>query len=82
MNTGTNDHKQRFNPKVIYRFLGGTALGGLLVSIPLTYGLSTDLNLLQVSVIAFIIMSSGILSCLWGEKFIAAVTQVLDSFAP
>lgn len=73
--------KQRQSTKVIYRFLGGAALGALMVSIPISYGSLTDLNLVQVGVASLLVLSTGLLSSMWGEKFIAALTQVLDSFA-
>jgi ribosome biogenesis protein Tsr3 len=73
--------KQRNGAKVIYRFLGGAALGAFVVIIPISYGSSMDLNLVQVGIASLLIISSGLLSSIWGEKFIDAVMQVLNSFA-
>jgi hypothetical protein len=73
--------KQRSVAKMIYRFLGGAALGAFVVMIPLSYGASIDLNLFQVSVVSLLVISCGLLSSLWGEKFIDAVMQMLNSFA-
>jgi len=75
------DLTQRSGMKLIYRFFGGAALGALMVSVPLTYGSSIDLNLVQVGLIALVVLSSGVLSSLWGEKFIDTITQLLNSFA-
>jgi hypothetical protein len=73
--------KQRSGAKVIYRFLGGAALGAFVVIIPISYGSSIDLNLVQVGIASLLVISSGLLSSIWGEKFIDAVMQVLNSFA-
>lgn len=72
--------KQGNVAKFIYRFLGGAVLGAFVVSIPIFYGSSIDLNLVQLGIASLLIISSGLLSSLWGEKFIEAVTAVLNSF--
>ena len=72
--------KQGNGAKFISRFLGGAALGAFVVSIPISYGSSIDLNLVQLTIASLLIISSGLLSSLWGEKFIEAVTGVLNSF--
>ncbi|PSB32948.1 hypothetical protein [Stenomitos frigidus] len=74
--------KQRSSAKVIYRFLGGAALGAFIVIIPISYGSSLELNFAQVTIASLMILSCGLLTSLWGEKFIDAVAQVLNSFAP
>jgi hypothetical protein len=73
--------KQRSGAKVIYRFLGGAALGAFVVIIPISYGSSIDLNLVQIGIAFSLIISCGLLSSVWGDKFIDAVTRVLNSFA-
>ncbi|MBD2356872.1 hypothetical protein H6G41_19950 [Tolypothrix sp. FACHB-123] len=75
-NTDTEKHSL---PQRIYRFLGGAALGLFVVIIPISYASSIDWNLLQVSIASLLVISSGLLSSIWGEKFIDAVTRVLDS---
>ncbi len=77
-----NNPKQNTIAKVIYRFLGGAALGAFMVIIPISYGSSLDLNLVQVGVISLLVVSCGLLSSIWGEKFIDQVMQLLNSFAP
>ncbi|MBX9254190.1 hypothetical protein H1Q63_09565 [Desmonostoc muscorum CCALA 125] len=73
--------KQRRGAKVIYRFLGGAALGAFVVIIPISYGSSIDLNLVQIGIAFSLIISCGLLSSVWGDKFLDAVTRVLNSFA-
>jgi hypothetical protein len=73
--------KQHSGAKVIYRFLGGAALGAFVVIIPISYGSSIDLNLVQISIAFSLIISCGLLSSVWGDKFIDAVMRVLNSFA-
>ncbi|MCM0594182.1 MAG: hypothetical protein HEQ35_04905 [Gloeotrichia echinulata IR180] len=81
MTSENTDLKLRSRAKLIYRFLGGAALGAFVVSIPISYGSSIDLNLVQVGIASLLIISCGLLSSIWGEKFIDAVTRVLNSFA-
>jgi hypothetical protein len=73
--------KQRSSAKVIYRFFGGAVLGAFVVIIPISYGSSIDLNLVQIGIAFSLIISCGLLSSVWGDKFIDAVMRVLNSFA-
>jgi hypothetical protein len=73
--------KQRSGAKVIYRFFGGAVLGAFVVIIPISYGSSIDLNLVQIGIAFSLIISCGLLSSVWGDKFIDAVMRVLNSFA-
>jgi hypothetical protein len=81
MTSEENGLKQRFGAKHITRFLGGVALSALVVSIPITYGSPADLNLAQIGLASLLVLSGGVLSSLWSEKFIDAVTRLLNSFA-
>ena len=76
-----NKSNSQFSPsiKTIYKFIGGTAFGAFMVIIPILYGASTDLNLFQVCFALLLIISSGLLSSIWGEKFIDAVMGVFNS---
>jgi ABC-type antimicrobial peptide transport system permease subunit len=78
MNTEDSDLKLRSSAKVIYRFLGGAALGAFVVIIPISYGSSIDLNLIQISIALLLMVSCGLLSSVWGEKFIDTVMRVLN----
>lgn len=79
MTSDNTDSNQRSLIKVIYRFLGGAVLGILVLLIPVTYGESNNLGLVQVGVAFVLIISCGLLSILWGEKFIDTVTRMLNS---
>lgn len=72
--------KQHSITKVIYRFLGGATLGIFIVLIPLSCGSSIDFNLIQICVTLMLVISCGLLSSIWGEKFIDKVTYALNSF--
>jgi hypothetical protein len=80
-----NDGKQAFVTKIIYRFFGGAALGTFVVAIFILNELFfnnesfNNLNLVRVSILIMLIISSGLLSIVWGEKFIDAVMRVLDN---
>lgn len=79
MTSDNTDSKQRSFTKVIYRFLGGAALGTLVVLIPVTYGRFNDLGLLQAGVASLLIILCGLLSIVWGEKFIDVVMRMLNN---
>jgi hypothetical protein len=78
MTSKDTDSKQASVTKVIYRFLGGAALGAFVVAIPILYGSSIDLNLVQVGVASVLVISCGLLSSVWGEKFVDIVMRMLD----
>jgi hypothetical protein len=79
MTSDNTDSNQRSPIKVIYRFLGGTVLGIVVLLIPVTYGEFNDFGLVQVGVAFVLITFCGFLSILWGEKFIDTVTRMLNS---
>lgn len=66
--------------KPIYRFLGGTALGTFIVLIPISYSWPIDLTPVQIGLASMLAISCGVSASLWGEKFIDAVMQTLNSF--
>lgn len=78
MTAKDTDSKQASITKVIYRFLGGAALGAFLVAIPILYGSSIDLSLVQVGIASLLVISCGLLSGIWGEKFVDMVMRMLD----
>ncbi|HAG85021.1 MAG TPA: hypothetical protein DCL61_28695 [Cyanobacteria bacterium UBA12227] len=79
MTSDNTDSNQRSLIKVIYRFLGGAVLGILVLLIPVTYGASNNFGLVQVGVAFVFIISCGLLSIVWGGKFIDTVTRMLNS---
>jgi hypothetical protein len=79
MNLNKSYSQSSFSIKTIFKFLGGAALGTFMVTIPILYGASTDLSLFQVCIALIVIISFGLLSSIWGEKFIDAVMGVFNS---
>jgi hypothetical protein len=77
-NTEDTDSKPSSGSKVIYRFLGGIALGTFVVAVPISYGSPIDLSLVQVGIASTLILSCGLLSSVWGEKFVDLVMRVLN----
>ena len=74
----TTDFNQPSPVNVIYRFLGGAVLGILILLIPITYGEFNNIGLVQVSVAGVLILSCGLLSVSWGDKFIDTVMRMLN----
>lgn len=62
----------------VYRFLGGTALGGMLLFIPLSVS-SIHLNPLQVVLACTLVMLCGVLSGTLGTKFAASMLKSFES---
>jgi hypothetical protein len=79
MTSANTDSNQRSLIKVIYRFLGGAVLGILALLIPVIYGEFNNFGLAQVGVAFVLIISCGLLSILWGEKFVDTVTRMLNN---
>jgi hypothetical protein len=73
--------KQNPVTKVIYRFLMGALLGAFVIVIPISaYGSFADLGLVQVGFSSLLVISFGLLSSVWGKRFIDAVMETMDSF--
>jgi hypothetical protein len=78
--TSDNTHsKQRSSTKAIYRFLGGSAVGTLVLLIPITYGTLNDVRIVQVGVLSLLVILCGLLSIAWGEKFIDGMMRMLNN---
>lgn len=80
MSVEDTDLKKHSVTKIAYRFLGGVAIGAFIAIVPILYCSPTDLNLAQIIIALLLVILSGLLSSMWGEKFINAVMRVLDSF--
>ncbi|NJL42030.1 MAG: hypothetical protein HC840_29120 [Leptolyngbyaceae cyanobacterium RM2_2_4] len=78
MTSDNTDSKQRLSFKAIYRFLGGATIGTLLLLIPVTYGTFNDLGLVQAGVASLLVVLCGLLSIVWGEKFIDVAMRMLN----
>ncbi len=79
MNSNNTDSKKHSFSKVIYRFLGGATVGTLVLLIPVTYGTFNDLGLVQAGIGSLLVILCGLLSVVWGEKFIDVVMRMLNS---
>jgi hypothetical protein len=73
--------EQRSAMNIFYRFLGGAAIGALLVIIPTSYG-SFDIGPVQIGFASLMVISCGLLGSVLGKKFIDAMLQALESFSP
>lgn len=63
---------------IVYRFLGGAALGTFMVSIPYLLS-SIELNLFNIGIAILLIVLCGLLSTLLGNKFIEVLIRLLES---
>ncbi|AVP89334.1 hypothetical protein C7I86_06330 [Synechocystis sp. IPPAS B-1465] len=78
MTYDNTDPKQHSSLKVIYRFLGGATVGALVLLIPVTYSTFDNFGLVQVGVASLLVTLCGLLSIVWGEKFIDVVMRMLN----
>jgi hypothetical protein len=76
------DLKQRSSRIPVYRFLGGVAFGAALILVPISYGASVDWNLFQIGLAVGVLLFCGVLSSVWGEKFMASVMGLFENFGP
>ncbi len=80
MTTEDKQIEQRTKTKPISRFLGGAALGTFAILIPISYTWPMDLNPVNIGFALLLVISCGLLSSIWGGKFIEAAMDVLNSF--
>ena len=74
-----SDPQKPSNNQLIFRFIGGAALGTFVVVIFIANASPIAWNVMQVSVACLLILSGAILSSLWGDKFIDTVTRALNA---
>jgi hypothetical protein len=78
MAAGETGSKRPLTSKVIYQFLGGAALGTFVIAVPFSYGASFHLNLMQIGIASGWIIFCGLLTSVWGEKFMDMVERMLN----
>jgi hypothetical protein len=78
MASDETDQKKLSADNAVYRFLGGAALGTFMVVIPYLLS-SIELNLLNIVIATLLVVSCGLLSSLFGKRFIAALIRSLES---
>ncbi|MEA5452941.1 hypothetical protein VB780_30500 [Leptolyngbya sp. CCNP1308] len=59
------------------RFAWGSALGALLIALPLTYGSPFSLEPMQIAKAGFVILGCGGIAMIWGQGLINAVMESL-----
>jgi hypothetical protein len=72
------DQKMPSADNAVYRFLRGAALGTFMVVIPYLLS-SIELNLQNIGIATLLVVSCGLLSSLFGKRFIAALIRSLES---
>ena len=61
------------------RLAAGAAMGVLIASVPFAAGHPFQLSSLEVVAAALVITASGVMGCLWGGRFLDALSRALDS---
>ncbi len=61
------------------RFAGGAGMGALISAVPFSAGYATQLSILQISLVGIVVVASGVMSCLWGDRFLDTISKALDS---
>jgi ribosome biogenesis protein Tsr3 len=61
------------------RLAAGTAMGVLIASVPFAAGHPLQLSSLEMLAAALVISASGVMGCLWGGRFLEALSRALDS---
>lgn len=79
MTAKDNDLQQPSVAERTYRFLGGAALGGFLVLIPISYSSPIHWNLFQITLVFLLILACGLLSSVLGKGFIDVVMRSFES---
>jgi ribosome biogenesis protein Tsr3 len=63
------------------RFAAGAAMGTLIVSVPFAAGHPLQFSSVEIVAAALVVSTSGVMGCLWGGRFLEAVSRALDSTA-
>ena len=64
---------------IALRFAGGAGMGALITAVPFSAGYTSQLSISQISLAGIVIVTSGVMSCLWGDRFLDTVSKALDS---
>ena len=60
-------------------FAAGAGLGALVAAVPFSAGYASELSIVHVSVVGIVVVTSGVLSCVWGDRFLDSVSKALHS---
>jgi hypothetical protein len=66
---------------LVLRFAAGVAMGALIVCAPFAAGHPLRFSSVELVVTALVVSTSGVMGCLWGGRFLEAVSRALDSTA-
>ncbi|MEA5389929.1 hypothetical protein VB738_01520 [Cyanobium gracile UHCC 0139] len=72
-------HLSTTRSAVAPRFAVGAAMGVLIASVPFAAGHPFQLSRLETLAAALAITASGGMGCLWGGRFLDALSSALDS---
>jgi hypothetical protein len=61
------------------RFAAGAGMGAVIVAVPFSAGDASHLSTVQISVAGLLVVTSGVLSCVWGDQFLDTVSKALDA---
>lgn len=71
--------QQRMLSARALRFAAGAGMGALITWVPVSAGVAPDSSPVAIIVSALVVVASGLLSSLWGDRFLDAVSRALDS---
>ncbi len=61
------------------RFAAGAGMGALITLVPFSAGFAPESGPVSIIFAAVVVVASGLLSSLWGDRFLDAVSRALDS---
>jgi hypothetical protein len=61
------------------RFAVGAGMGALIAAVPFSAGDASQFSIVQIIVAGLVVVTSGVLSCAWGDRFLDTVSKALDS---
>lgn len=64
---------------IALRFAAGACMGALIIAVPFSAGFSSQLSMFQIALAVVVILTTGVMSCLWGDKVLDIVSRALDS---
>ncbi len=71
--------RQTMRPSLALRFAAGAGMGALITLVPFSAGFAPESGPSAILLAAFVVVASGLLSSLWGDRFLDAVSRALDS---
>jgi len=75
----TEKPMKRTRSALARRFAAGAGTSALIVAVPFSAGDASHISIVQIIVAGLVVVTSGVLSCLWGDRFLDSVSKALDS---